>query len=112
MARLKFAKRSVERIRRICRVKLGVFMPFRQWLLVAAVFSLALGAHSAFACLNDTSVRAGEDEFRSRYDVPQPSDHVQSGGVNPWGVAGLALGSGLIAGAFVGGIRRQKSGDK
>jgi len=31
--------------------------------------------------------------------------------INPWGVAGLAVGGGLIAGSFIVGIRRQNRGN-
>jgi hypothetical protein len=77
------------------------------------VVGLTLGVSAAPACLNDTSVRAGEDEFRSRYepavakDAPESGNQVGSSAVNLWGVAALAAGSGLIAGSSIIGMRRR-----
>jgi len=82
--------------------------------LIAILAAVTLRPSQTLACLNDTSVSAGEDEFRSRYDIPSgkdspaPSDQIHTGTFNIWGVGGLAIGSGLVAGSFVVGFRRRK----
>jgi hypothetical protein len=87
----------------------------RRLVPVAAIL-LALHASPSIACLNDTAVRAAEDEFRSRYqssssnDALAPSSQIVTHAINPWGVAGLAVGSGLVSGSCVVGFRRQKRG--
>jgi hypothetical protein len=78
------------------------------------IIVIAVSASASIACLNDTAVRDGEDEFRSRYetrigkDAPAASNQVGGAAINPWGIAGLAVGSGLIAGSSVAGLRRRK----
>jgi len=75
---------------------------------------LTVGSSHSIACLNDTSVRAAEDEFRSRYestsanDAPVTSNQLGINDTNLWGIAGLAVGSGLVAGSSVIGFRRRK----
>jgi hypothetical protein len=86
----------------------------QRWLIPVLAVLLILHPSRSFACLNDTSVSAGEDEFRSRYettsakDAPAPSDQNGANSINIWGVAGLAIGSGLVAGSCVVGFRRRK----
>jgi hypothetical protein len=90
--------------------------PTRQKLTLVAVF-LIFRASSSFACLNDTSIKAAEDEFRSRYEPNSGNDTSAVGNpaspsaINPWGVVTLAVGSGLIAGASIVGFRRHKRQD-
>ena len=77
-------------------------------------FSLAFSALPSFACLNDTSIRAGEEEFRSRYEFPNSGDAAvklnrpNEWAINPWSVGALAIGSGLAAGSTLVAIRRRK----
>ena len=87
-------------------------MRHRAFLPALLVFA-TLRASTSFACLNDTSASVAEDEFRSRYnsaaaDSPSPADKIITNSINPWGLAGLAIGSGLIAGSSIVGFRRRK----
>jgi hypothetical protein len=87
-------------------------MPIGRWALTASFVYLAICGSTAFACLNDTAVRIAEDEFRSRYDEVAPPDQPRPASINTLGVAALAIGSGLVAGAALGGFRRKDSGEK
>ena len=75
---------------------------------------LTFGASVAFGCFNDTDSRAGEDEFRSRYeaiaakDGPAPAYQGDANDINLWGTAGLAAGSGFIAGSSLVSLRRRR----
>jgi hypothetical protein len=88
--------------------------PIRRWTVPALIVS-AFACSRAGACLNDTSVSPGEAEFRSRYETPAgkdgaaPSPPFEPGRFNVAGVAGLAIGTGLIAGSSVMLIRRRKN---
>jgi hypothetical protein len=75
---------------------------------------LALAASRSFACLNDRSMSAAEQEFRSRYDpaagTDSPAQRISRlNGINPWAIAALAIGGGLFAGSMIV-TRRQRSG--
>jgi hypothetical protein len=85
------------------------FIPFLILLLVVRVSPVV-------ACLNDTDVSSGEDEFRSRYDegagkdATAPSNVWGTRAINPWGVAAVAAGSGLAAASLFAGGRRKHDG--
>jgi hypothetical protein len=87
----------------------------RLWLIFIPTIFSCLIASPSFACLNDTGVRAAEDEFRSRYESPSTnatsSDFPGTSAINPWGVAALAIGGGLIAGSSLTRFRRHKRGN-
>jgi hypothetical protein len=73
-------------------------------ILIAALF-----AHPAKACLNDTAVERGEQEFKSQYDQPPTPEPAQAG-MNPWAMVCLAVGGGLAVGSLVVAVgRREKS---
>lgn len=72
---------------------------------------MLMGASPLLACLNDTSVTRAESEFRSSYDAPPPAAKPPAyRGLNPWGIAALALCGGISAGLLVMKPRRNKSG--
>jgi hypothetical protein len=86
----------------------SLIRPHRCWVLVAAI-SLLLFARQGSACLNDTSVERGEEQFRSQYNAPaQPAP--ASTTINPWGLAGLSIGSGLAVGSLIVAVGRHRRG--
>ncbi len=89
--------------------------PIRHLCVVSvAALVIAFADASSSACLNDMATSAGENEFRSRYDpagghdAPSPAGRIKAGAINPWGVAGLAAGSGLVGGSCMLAFRRRK----
>ena len=69
-------------------------------------------AQPARACLNDTSVERGEQEFRSQYNQPAKPENSRQAGLNPWAFAALAVGAGLATGSLIVAVGRQRRGGK
>jgi len=85
----------------------------RRSIIFAFTVILSFRVSSSIACLNDTEVSRGEDEFRSRYEtnspnvLPVPPNLNDSAAINPWAVGGLSIGGTLIVASSFVALRRQ-----
>lgn len=87
-------------------------MSLRRYGLLLMVMSIVIEAAPATACLNDTSVKVAERQYRSQYETnPTPESEKVGRGYNPLGMAAVGIGAGLMGWALiVSGNRYRRRG--